>query len=196
MLKLKGMKGIEMKKIVFRGFVDYEKEEVWLNEMSSKGLALTDYFFLRYVFVDSEPGEYIYRIELLNNYPGNPESQKYLSFMKENGVEHIASWYRWVYFRKKVADGTFDIYSDIDSRISHYGRVMKLWLPIIILEICLGVLNLVLGILFLLGNPHHGSMANFTVGLLCLVVGALFISAWERVRQNVKKLKQEKHLRE
>ncbi|MCL1981543.1 MAG: DUF2812 domain-containing protein, partial [Clostridiales bacterium] len=98
-----------MKKTIWKLFVDFEKEEEWLNEMSAKGLAFTDYFFGRYTFADSAPSEYVYRIELLENRKGHPESQKYLNFMAENGADCVSTWYRWVYFRKKAASGSFDI---------------------------------------------------------------------------------------
>lgn len=90
-----------MKTIIRKAYWNYEKEEKWLNEMSANGFALTDYFWCRYVFTDCEPGEYIYRIELLEYLPTHPVSQKYLRFMEENGVEYVASTTRWVFFRKK-----------------------------------------------------------------------------------------------
>ena len=128
-----------MKKHVWKLYMNYEKEEAWLNTMSAKGLAFTDYFLFRYTFEDSEPGEYIYRIELLENLPGHPESRKYLNFMAENGIEQISSWNRWVYFRKRAADGPFDIYSDIDSRIAHYKRIATLFFIVMIIEISLSI---------------------------------------------------------
>jgi len=94
-----------MKTIIRKPYWNYEKEEKWLNEMSEKGLALTDYSWCRYVFSDSQPGEYIYRIELLEYRPSHPASQKYLRFMEESGVEHIASYMKWVYFKKNHLTG-------------------------------------------------------------------------------------------
>lgn len=47
-----------MNHIVRKAFFDYEKEEKYLNEMSAKGLALTDYTQFRYVFQDAPKGEY------------------------------------------------------------------------------------------------------------------------------------------
>jgi len=101
----------------------YEKEEKWLNEMASKGMMLTDVGFCRYVFEEGTPGEYIYRLELLNHLPSHAESVAYIKFFEETGVEYVSSILCWVYFRKKAEDGFFEIYSDIDSRIKHYKRV-------------------------------------------------------------------------
>jgi len=104
----------------------YEKEEKWLNEMAAKGMMLTDVGFCRYVFEEGTPGEYIYRLELLNHLPSHAESVAYIKFFEETGVEYVSTILRWVYFRKKTEDGPFEIYSDINSRISHYKRVTSI----------------------------------------------------------------------
>ena len=46
--------------------------------MSAKGFAFTDYSWCKYVFEDSDKGEFIYRIELLGNLVKHPESKKYI----------------------------------------------------------------------------------------------------------------------
>ena len=97
-----------MKYVIHKAIWNYEKEEQWLNEMSAKGLAFTDYSWCRYVFTDAPAGQYIYRIELLENMPTHPESQSYLRFLEESGVEFVSSYMRWVYLRKPASDGAFD----------------------------------------------------------------------------------------
>lgn len=115
-----------MRHVVHRWFSigAYEREEKWLNEMSSKGMQLVYADGLRYAFEEGTPGEYIYRLELLEHLPSNAESIAYLRFLEETGVEHVASFMRWVYLRKKASDGPFDIYSDIDSRMKHNRRII------------------------------------------------------------------------
>ena len=88
-----------MKHVVHKAMWDYEKEEQWLNEMSAKGLAFTDYTWCRYVFAEAPANQYIYRIELLEYIPSHPESQTYLRFLEENGVVVVSSYMRWVYLR-------------------------------------------------------------------------------------------------
>ena len=78
---------------------DFEKEEQWLNEMAAKGLALVGVGFCRYEFEDCTPGEYSFRLELLDNRPEHPESRKYISFVEETGAEQVGSYHNWVYFR-------------------------------------------------------------------------------------------------
>ena len=62
-----------MRHSIMKLFMDYEKEEKWLNDMSAKGLQLVHYSFPRYTFEEGEPGEYTYRIQLLENIPSHLE---------------------------------------------------------------------------------------------------------------------------
>lgn len=184
-----------MKTTAWKVFMHYEKEEDWLNSMSAKGFALTDFFLFRYVFEDCRPGDYTYRIELLDNLPGHTESRKYLDFIAENGVEHVTSWIRWVYFRKRAADGPFDIYSDIDSRITHYKRIIMLWLPIICMDLLIGLSYLIRGIDYI-KETSNGSVYFFVMGIILLCLGAVILFAWNSVRLKIKQLRFEKTLRE
>jgi hypothetical protein len=51
--------------------------------------------------------------------PINSISQAYIRFIEETGEEHAGTIFRWVYFRKEVSEGIFEIYSDIKSRIKN-----------------------------------------------------------------------------
>ncbi len=180
-----------MKHVIRKPYLNYEKEEKWLNDMAAKGLALCDYSWCRYVFEDAPKGEYTYRIELLENLPSHPESRKYIEFLEETGVEFVASFMRWVYFRKKAADGPFDLYSDIDSKIRHYKRIFTLWATLAFAEICIGLSNINIGV-----KPLGGSSLNLILGICILSIGAallaLALSTWRKIR----KLKKEKRIRE
>lgn len=106
---------------------DYDKEEAWLNDLSERGLQLVSPGALRYVFEDGTPGEYIYRLELLDRLPGAMESQRYIRFVEETGAEYMGSVVRWVYFRRKAEHGPFELFSDIDSRARHLTRLLVLF---------------------------------------------------------------------
>jgi len=108
---------------VYRLYWDFEKEERWLNEMAAKGLNLSSFFMGVYRFEQGQPGEWIYRIELLPEMPQLPAGREYRKFMEDTGVQTVAVNGRWVYFRRPAADGPFDLFSDLDSRITHYERV-------------------------------------------------------------------------
>jgi hypothetical protein len=184
----------KMKHIVRKAFIDYEKEEKWLNEMAAKGLAMTDYSWCRYAFEETPPGEYTYRLELLDNLAVHPESRKYIQFLEETGVDQVASYGRWVYFRKKTADGPFELYSDIDSKIKHYQRVFQLWFVLGIAELLIGFSNTMTG---LTQWMEGGTNLNGWLGLPLLFIGLVFMfSLALPLHRKIKRLKAEKELME
>ena len=126
-----------MKLTKYRLFMawEHEKEEVWLGEMESQGWHLEAVQAVRYTFVKGEPEQYQYRLEMLPELPGHPRSKEYLDFMEEMGVEVIASYLRWVYFRKKNDGTPFEIYSDNASRLRHLQRIQQLLSAALCIEI-------------------------------------------------------------
>ena len=165
---------------------DYEKEEKWLNEMAAKGLALAGVGFAKYEFEESLPGEYAVHFELLQNCKDHPESEKYIRFIEETGGEQAGNYLRWVYFRKKTADGPFDLFSDNASRIAHLKRMMALMLPIGILNLCIGLTNAG----FFVWQEISGNL----VGLINIFLGALCCSGAWKVNSKIKKLKKEQQI--
>ena len=87
----------------------FEREERWLNDMAALGWNLVDTTGVRYVFEQGAPGEYCHKLELLENLPSAAESERYLRFMEDAGIEHVAACGRWVYFRRRSVDGPFDL---------------------------------------------------------------------------------------
>lgn len=184
-----------MKKfVVHRLFWNFEKEEKWLNQMASKGMNFIDYAFARYLFEQGTPGEFIYRIELLENLPDHPESLKYIEFMESVGVEHVGKWMRWIYFRKKASGGPFEIFSDYNSRIIHYKRISSLF--------CVaGVLNL---FAFLLNTFNVITLDTkvdsryFTYILPLIFINGLLAGGFTwlfiKYRRKISRLKKEKQL--
>jgi len=181
-----------MKTIVRKPYWNYEREETWLNEMAAQGKALTGYSWCRYVFEDAPKGEYIYRIELLDKHPRHPESKKYIRFVEETGAECVTTYMRWVYFRKRAADGPFDLYTDIGSRIKHYKRVSTLWHTFAAIELGTAGLNLAL---FAVDRTAM-TRTNMILGCVLLSFGMLFLLIGAPIRQKLRRLKREKMLRE
>lgn len=180
-----------MKHIIRKPYWNYEKEELWLNEMSNKGLALTDYSWCRYVFEDAEPGEFTYRIELFDRTVSHPDSLIKLEFFKETGIEFVASYMRWVYLRKKRSDGPFDLFSDIDSRISHYKKVAALWLSLAAMEFSVSLWNLLFGLF----NPARHS-TNVILACLLFIFGAIFLGLGLPTFLKIRKLKRARRISE
>ena len=130
-----------MIKRVFRLHLDYEKEEIWLNKMAQQGWMMKSFFLGLYQFVRETPGEYIYRVEMLPHRVSSPKNQSYLQFLQDMNVEIITAWVVWVIYRRKAEDGPFDVYSDIDSRIAHYGRISRFLLPFGLFQLIMAVLQ-------------------------------------------------------
>ena len=154
---------------------DFEKEERWLNEMALQGWVLDGVGWCTYHFRRCEPGEYTVRLEM------RPYDESYVAFMEETGAEFVGRMMMWIYFRKKVADGAFDLYSDIDSRIAHLDRIGKMLTVI-------GGLNLVIGIL----NSINGN----GIGWLNLVCATVLMYALGRIHGKKEALEKDRQLME
>ena len=114
---------------------DFEREEIWLNDMAMNGWVLESVGFCSYHFVRCEPGEYSVRLEM------HAYDEAYVQFMRETGAEYIGRMVMWIYFRKKTADGPFDLFSDIDSRISHLDKIGKMLTITGFLNLGIGLVN-------------------------------------------------------
>ena len=88
-----------------------------------------------YDFVPCAPGEYTIRLEMRNPAP------EYLELMAESGAEYVGRFTQWLYFRKRADQGEFDLYSDLDSRMTHLQKVGRLLVLIGCLNLCIGLIN-------------------------------------------------------
>ena len=154
---------------------DFDKEERWLNEMASQGWVLVSVGFLRFTFERCEPDEYVVRTEM------RAADNDYISFMEETGAEYIGRCIQWIYFRRKSELGAFDLMSDLDSRISHLGRIHRM-------AFIIGIVNIILGIVNSTGIHRLG-----WINLLC---ATLLMYAAGRIKGRTDALENERQLRE
>ena len=112
---------------------EFDKEERWLNAMAQEGWALTNAGFCTYTFEKTGPGDYIIRVETLDN------SSDFENFMEELGAESVGYCFRWGYFRRKAALGPFEMFSDIDSRIGHLNKIGKMLFLLCMANIVIGI---------------------------------------------------------
>ena len=159
---------------------EFDREEKWLNDMARRGWVLDGVWFARYDFMESEPGEYTVRLEMLENPPASSEGQDYIDFVEETDAEYIGNFAKWVYFRKKTADGAFDLFSDIDSRVKHLDRIMKMLVVIALINLGIGISNLSFG----------------GMGIINIACAALLGFAWMKIRQKKDALQKERALHE
>lgn len=177
-----------MRTIIHKCFFiwNFDKEEKWLNEMAAKGLCLVSVGFCKYEFEDCLPGEYRICLQLLDKMPKHPESQKYIDFMEETGAEHVGTFTRWVYFRKKASEGDFELFSDHTSRFKYLTSIVSFIALIVGLNLYIGLYNLFL--VFFLDSPFN------YVGLLNLAIALFGIPGTIKLWKKRKHMKQEAQL--
>lgn len=106
---------------------DWKKEERWLNGMAAQGWHFVKFQFpCRYVFEQGEPGAYEYRLQCLEHRIGSQESQEYLAFLRDAGIELADSYLCWAYLRKKADGHPFELFSDVPSQMRHVRRLMMI----------------------------------------------------------------------
>lgn len=154
---------------------EFEKEEQWLNEMALNGWVLCQVGWCKYVFEKCEPGEYTVRLEM------HEADEGYLNFMKETGAIYIGRVIQWIYFCKKTEDGPFNIFSDIDSRISHLDKIGKMLSAI-------GFANI------LIGGVNAFNVSS--VGILNLLVATVLMYGLGRIHGKKEALEKERQLYE
>ena len=157
---------------------DFEKEERWLNEMAVNGWTLCEVGYCRYVFEKTETNEYTIRLEM------RPFEQDYVDFMEQTGAEYIGRILQWIYFRKKSELGQFDIFSDLDSRITHIRKIHNMVLFLAIANLLLGFVNILPGDI------------NSFVAAMNLLVATLLMYGVGRLQGKIEYLENERRLRE
>lgn len=165
---------------------DFDKEEKWLCDMAAKGFALVSVGFCRYEFEKCDPGEYGVRLQLLNHRLHHPESQHYLSFLEETGAEHVGSFLSWIYLRKRISEGAFELFSDFESRIKHLNRIILMIISIVAANLYIGIFNILM-CFFYHNEVNSLGFINLAIGL----IGSVGI--WKLLRKR-KKLKNDKQI--
>ncbi|WP_144510819.1 DUF2812 domain-containing protein [Bacillus sp. FJAT-22090] len=177
-----------MKKVKYRFYVDYEKEEQWVNEMAQQGWFLETFKFFRFAFVKGEPGTYVYRNEMLKGLSKNDETN-YVEFLKESGIELVSKFGGWAYFRKEASDGPFEIYTDTASKISYYNRILNLFSLLFLFNLIMGIFNVIVSD----SAPYQGKF-NLITGIFGLAVSLLILIPIVKVYRRKKVLQQNRNL--
>jgi hypothetical protein len=105
----------------------------------------------------------------------------------------VATYARWVFFRKKAEEGAFDLFSDYESKIRHYSRVMSLVVTGWLINLAAALLNT--GLCLILGKSngfYYNIYFSFLSWSMVILLGILIISYSKTLR----KLKNERQLYE
>ena len=184
--------------IVKRRYYDVTENEEWLNEMAQDGHAMNDcrpgLFADTLSFEKCEPGEYIFRVLMLDNNPKHPESMRYLRFLREGGAEHVGSNGNAVYLRKKTAGGPFDIFTDRGSRLKYHSKMVRLYFWSLLAYpavFAIGIGMMVLGQFFDVSSDWWyagiGVAGGVTIGLL--LTSGIAWKCFRALRQHRKTVK-------
>lgn len=178
---------IELKKVTRWWWSwDYLSEEEWLNSMAQQGYTLVKVKWINYWFSKTEPGEYIIRLEY------HQPDQDYISFMEDLGAEYISGYMEWNYYRRKSALGPFEMFSDLDSKITHCKRIEKTLLIFLILEIWGSFFNALVSSLL----KSSAAVSNLWSSFFCVIIAMLLAYGYGCLTTRRKELEREKRLKE
>jgi hypothetical protein len=105
-----------------------EKEETWLRGMSRQGWHLNSVGLPGfYTFARGEARDFVYRLDYVSS---KVDYDTYLLLFQDAGWEHLGTMGGWQYFRIEALPGESpEIYTDADSKIQKYRRVLGYLLP-------------------------------------------------------------------
>lgn len=167
-----------MKKRVYRFFIDYEKEERWVNDMADRGWNLKKTMVGYFVFEKGTPGQYIYRNEFVNR-----KSTDYFEFLNMMNIECVSKFGGWAYYRKLQAEGPFEIFTDATSKINYIKSMNRIFILLLLFNVLAGIYNLSIG-----------SVINSSVGCLNVIVSIMVLISVSKNEKRKKGLKQDLHI--
>ena len=178
-----------MRQVIHKWFWawEFDKEEQWLCDMAARGKALISARYATYEFEDSQPGEYAVRLEMLEHSPTSPEGQQYIEFVESTGAEYVGRVMKWVYFRKRTADGPFELHGDNATRLKHIRGIINLLRPLMILNTGAGLYNLCIGV-------GLNSAVNVLCGCASLAVTVLLGLGLKKLNEKKKQLERDSQL--
>jgi hypothetical protein len=112
----------------FKYFIDFEKEEAWLNQMAKQGYQLV-YKSFGYEFCLAEPEDTTIKIDY-RQFKKEEDFIDYCTLFEDSGWEHIAGNKRsgTQYFKKMHGNVEDDIFSDKLSKAGKYARLSKMFI--------------------------------------------------------------------
>lgn len=116
----------------FKFFLDFDKEEQWLNEMANAGYQLENKGF-GYTFRQAEPDDTTIKIDY-RQFTKKEDFIDYLTLFEDSGWEHIAGYKGsgTQYFRKVEGNSDEDIFSDKLSKAAKYKRLSDMYIQMAI----------------------------------------------------------------
>lgn len=185
----------EMKKVWrFYTIAEYEQEEQWINEMAKEGWNLTAVGFARYIFRRGTPGEYIYKLDMVERTASDEVRESYFNFLTECNIRVVGELKDWLFLQKKAADGPFDMKDDTYAKLRHINKIysftMRTFCRLLTTFACI-VVGCFVGLL-ISSNPQ---LDDFFRGIMLgcassaiVVLAVVWIRIINKLRRQVNKL--------
>lgn len=103
-------------KIAINWFVDFDKEEQWLNDMCKKGWAFWHTNGVIYRFKKCDSGEFIYQIDFDEEKPKDGVGD-YVVFRSSCGDQFVHQWKRKIYWKRETASGPFEAENNVAAKL-------------------------------------------------------------------------------
>ncbi|MCR5339592.1 MAG: DUF2812 domain-containing protein [Lachnospiraceae bacterium] len=166
----------------FKLYYDKDKEIEWLNEMAAEGYAMTSFFAGFYTFEPCEKGEWQYQVDIGNGFFS--VNKEYAAFMEEMGIEIVTCWGPWVILRRKAQEGEFALYSDVDSRIAQYKKILLMFKIVTAIEL--------LGLIYEIYAGVKGTNAAWPFVLIIGAFVCVFFNMIARTKDTIAMLQEQK----
>jgi Protein of unknown function (DUF2812) len=116
----------------FKYFIDFDKEEKWLNELAKEGYQLEEKSF-GYKFCQAQPENAITKIDY-RKFKKNEDFIDYCTLFEDSGWKHIVGTKNsgTQYFKKMDRDSDDDIFSDKISKAGKYKRLSEMFIELAI----------------------------------------------------------------
>jgi hypothetical protein len=147
-----------------------EVEEAWLRDMSQQGWHLSDVRLpIVYIFESGEQKDFVYRLDCPSF--SKMDKEDYLQLFMDADWEFIEERTGWYYFRQPAqSDQELEIYTDAESKISKYQRLL-VFAAIILLPLIISMYN------------TRGEFWFFIIFPLFLIWVYIFVRIWIRINQ-------------
>lgn len=167
----------------FKLFIDEQKEQQWLNDMSAQGWHFTKFTpgLFRYTFEFDENNQYCYQIDLLEK-----DKKDYIEFVESTGATLIYKNFAWAYFRKHSSKGKFELYTDRASKISYLNKLLSFYSLICIVN----------AFAFLISLPDFSqyNLPRASLVILNAIFAILFAALAWKIKDRKKRVKYQQEL--
>ncbi|MBO4818036.1 MAG: DUF2812 domain-containing protein [Bacteroidales bacterium] len=164
---------MKTKKFALRWFVDFDKEEKWLNDMSKAGWCFWHTNGVIYRFKACAPGEEIFQIDF--DEKKGLSGEDYVAFRNTCGDKFVHQWKSKIYWKRAASSGPFEEEGNVAAKLrltnKAYNYHIKSLLGLTLIAAIAFLICVPVGKYMLPSGAFSNWLADFGVGL---TAGILF----------------------